>query len=202
MARLLSASRTPLRRSLVFLFTAGEEKGLLGARYYCAHPALPLSHAIANLNVDGLAFLDRFREIVGVGAEWSTLEDHLVRVATASGLTVGRIPAVFGASRAFLLSDQFAFAEAGVPAILVMEGLHYEHLDEREGRQAFIRWGRERYHTPFDDLQQPLDQAAAVQHLEVLIDFVVDLANTFEAPQWKPGAPYAAARLRSLAREN
>jgi Zn-dependent M28 family amino/carboxypeptidase len=116
-------------------------------------------------------------------------------------LTVGSIPAVFGASRAFLLSDQYAFAEAGVPSMLVMEGLAYENFDDEEGRRAFIRWGRERYHSPFDDLQQPLSRDAAAQHLELLVDLVVDLANTFEAPQWKPGAPYAAARLRSLARE-
>jgi hypothetical protein len=201
MVRVLCAAQTPLRRSIIFLFTAGEEKGLLGARYYCAHPARPLSRTIADLNIDGLAILDRFREIVGVGAEWSTLGDHLDRVAQRAGLTVGSIPAVFGASRAFLLSDQYAFAEAGVPSMLVMEGLAYENFDDEEGRRAFIRWGRERYHSPFDDLQQPLSRDAAAQHLELLVDLVVDLANTFEAPQWKPGAPYAAARLRSLARE-
>ena len=43
---------TPPARSLVFLAVSGEEKGLLGSRYYSDHPTVPLESIVANINVD------------------------------------------------------------------------------------------------------------------------------------------------------
>lgn len=201
LARAFAALPKRPARSLVFLFTTGEEYGLLGATYYADNPLVPLHQTAANLNVDGLALFDTFEDLVGVGAELSSLGEILQRIAGEIGLTVSEVPAPFSASAAFARSDQFAFATAGIPAILIMEGQRYRNTSYDEGLQRMIRWGREIYHSPFDDLQQPLNYEAATQHTRALFAFCYALAELNEPPQWRPNTPFQNARLRTIAEQ-
>ncbi len=198
-ARTLIALPERPRRSLLFLFLTGEEKGMLGSNYYVEHSAVPLHRTIANLNVDGLALFDTFNDIAGVGAEFSSLEVNLREVAQALGLRVSPVPAAFAAALPFARSDQVVFAQAGIPAMLVMEGLDYRQTSEAQGWQRFLNWGEQFYHTPADDLTQPLNFTAAQQHAQVLLALSYDLANSKVAPEWKPGTPFIHARLQTLA---
>jgi hypothetical protein len=73
LARLLSAERDKLRRTVVFIAFGGEEEGLLGSSHYVAHPAAPIEQTIAMLNMDMVGRLkDDTLMIGGVGtaAEW------------------------------------------------------------------------------------------------------------------------------------
>jgi hypothetical protein len=200
-ARTLSDQGAPPLRSIIFLFTTAEEVGLLGSRHYTANPRVPLHKTIANVNVQGLAILDTFDEIIGVGSEYSTIGEAVRSVAAGAGLRVGAIPPALRPHESFARSDQLAFALAGIPATLLVEGLKYRNHSSEEGLQAFIRWGEERYHTPFDDADQPVDRNAVAQHFDVVRSLVVELANTFRPPQWHRGVPYVNARLRSIAEE-
>ena len=191
-ARALAASPPP--RSVLIVLTTGEEHGLLGASYYVDHPVVPLSATIANLNVDGIASFDEFRDVIGVGAELSTLGAVLERVAAGLGLSVSPVPALLDVLEPFQFSDQLAFAEAGVPAILVTEGFDTVHRRREEALRHAIRWAQTVYHTPFDDLSQPLDYAAAVQHTRVLLALALALSSDAKAPEWLPGVRYAHAR--------
>ena len=187
------------RRSVIFFFPTGEEKGLLGSRYYLDNPVVPLHRTVANLNVDGVAFFSRFRDVVGIGGDLSTLGDDLEAVATALRLQVSPLPKEFRATEAFLYSDQLAFAEAGIPSILVLEGLDYEGMTRAQALEQVVRWGRDYYHTPFDDAEQPLNLEAAVQHTELLLRLAHRLSNASEEPAWHPGSPFINIRLRSQA---
>jgi len=198
-ARVLTTLPEKPKRSVLFLFLTGEEKGLLGSSYYVDHPIVPLYKTIANLNVDGLAMFDTFNDVVGVGAELSTLGDLLGQVAGELSLRVVPIPTPFPIMVSFARSDQITFAKAGVPALLVMEGPDYRHTSREAGLQRLIKWGQQIYHTPFDDLQQPINLAAAEQHTQVLFALCLALANSTNEPQWKKGVPYLAARLQSIA---
>lgn len=200
-ARALAALPERPARSVLFLFTTGEEHGLLGSTYYADHPLVPLHQTVANLNVDGLALFDTFDDLVGVGAELSSLGETLQDVARELGLSVSPVPAPFSASTAFALSDQFAFACAGIPALLVMEGTHYRNTPHDEGMQRLLAWGKNIYHSPFDDLAQPLNYEAAAQHARALLAFCYALAQTEQAPQWRANTPFNSARLRSIAEQ-
>jgi Zn-dependent M28 family amino/carboxypeptidase len=189
------------KRSLLFLFVTGEEKGLLGSTYYVDHPMVPLHRTIANVNIDGLAMFDTFDDIVGVGAELSTLGESLQHAAGELNLSVSPVPAPFAEAASFGRSDQIAFARGGIPAILIMEGVKYRNTPAGEGLQRMIAWGRRIYHTPFDDLQQPMNLQAAQQHAQILFAFCHHLANLDAAPEWKKGSPYLNARLQSLAEQ-
>jgi Zn-dependent M28 family amino/carboxypeptidase len=198
MARVLAARPEPPGRSIVFFFPTAEEEGLLGSLYYLDHPLAPVHRTVANVNVDGLAHVDTFADVVGIGAGRSTLGDTLERVAARRGLEVSDVPA--GArAHPFTFSDQAAFAEVGVPALLVNEGLRWSHHTAEEARARYAEWGRTRYHRPSDDLSQPLNYEASRQHVELLVDLVLEIANDPEPPRWHPGSPGALAQLRAQA---
>ena len=57
------------------------------------------------------------------------------------------------------------------------------------------------YHSPGDDLRQPLDFEAASLHCAVVLEMVETVADATVAPQWRPGVPYAYRRLLRLAGE-
>jgi hypothetical protein len=198
MARALAARPEPARRSIVFLFPTAEEEGLLGSLYYLDHPLVPVHRTVANVNVDGLAHVDTFQDVVGIGAEKSSLGETLERVAARVGLEVSDVPSLARADP-FTFSDQAAFAEVGVPALLVNEGLHWSHHSAEESLRLYAEWGRHRYHQPSDDLSQPLNFEASREHVELLVDLVLEIANDPEPPRWDPGRPEALAQLRARA---
>jgi hypothetical protein len=193
-AKALARRPSGTRRAVVFLFPTAEEKGLLGSSYFVDHLPERLPRPVANLNVDGLAAFDTFRDVIPIGAELSTLGAAVARVAGAHHLGVSRPPPVFEHTRWFSHSDQEAFAEAGIPAILVNEGFAVDEHDETSALDQAVRWGREVYHTPFDDPAQPIDYAAAAQHASFVLALTVAVADDPEPPVWLPGSPYGPSR--------
>ena len=51
-AEAFSKNKTKPKRSILFALWTGEEKGLLGSRYYVSHPFFPLDKTVACLNLD------------------------------------------------------------------------------------------------------------------------------------------------------
>ena len=51
-ARAAAAAPDKPRRSIMFLATTAEEKGLLGADYYARHPTVPLAQIVGNVDLD------------------------------------------------------------------------------------------------------------------------------------------------------
>jgi hypothetical protein len=199
LANLFSKQNNSPKRSILFLALTGEEKGLLGSSYYTDNPIVPLYKTIANLNIDGVAMFRDFQSVVGVGAEYSTLENYLLETASQLNLEVCKIPPQFEVFEAFNQSDQISFAAAGIPSILILEGIKNKHNTEQEVLKAFIDYMVNRYHSPIDDLSQQIDYRAAAQHTELLYDLAFSLANSSETPEWKTGSPFINARLRSTA---
>jgi len=73
LARIFSAQRPRLKRTLVFIAFGGEEEGLLGSNYYVNHPVVPLANTVAMINMDMIGRMrDQKLSIGGVGTatEW------------------------------------------------------------------------------------------------------------------------------------
>ena len=73
LARLFSAQRPKLKRTLIFIAFGGEEEGLLGSNYYVNHPLAPLANTVGMINMDMIGRMkDRKLIIGGVGTakEW------------------------------------------------------------------------------------------------------------------------------------
>ncbi|MDQ7815738.1 MAG: M28 family peptidase [Melioribacteraceae bacterium] len=200
-ANAFSQSGISQKRSILFLLLTGEEFGLLGSKYYTSNPIFPLYRTVANINIDGIASFDNFTSIIGIGKEYSTLKYFLEKVAQKYNLDLVDIPSQFASSESFSRSDQVSFANAGIPALLVAEGLDYVNLTREEGLEKYMEYSTQYYHTPFDDLQLPINHNAALQHIKILHSLIMDLANNDIEPEWNKGSPYLNTRLRSIAEQ-
>jgi hypothetical protein len=200
-ARALRQLEAPPRRSVVVLLTTAEEEGMLGARYFLDHPPLPVSAMVADVNVDGLAVHALFDDVIAIGGELSDLGRMADRAAEALGLVVSDPPAALWSHESYGRSDQLAFAEAGVPAILLNEGFSWRGVARDAAVAAQLEWMRTVYHTPRDDLDQPVSWDACAQHCRAVAALVLEVASAPVAPEWRPGVRYAYERALSRARD-
>lgn len=192
-------SKEKTKHSIIFLLTTGEEAGLLGSAYYTSNPVVPLYKTIANINIDGISAFDSVKGIIGIGAEYSTLQNILELTALKNNVTVDKIPDIFYQTEAYNRSDQISFANAGIPSILISESINYKNLSYEEGLNKYIKYMTEIYHTPFDDLSQLINFNAFIQHFNIIKDFIKILDNSENEPEWNEGVNYSIERLRTKA---
>jgi hypothetical protein len=182
-AHAFSRLSRPPRRSVMFVAVTGEEKGLLGSGYFARHPTVPPEKLVANLNIDGLGILYPLRQLVPIGAEHSTIEAAVRRVSAQLGIEI--VPDPFPEDALFVRSDQYSFVRVGVPSLFLTMGL--QSTPEVNAKERFDEWVRTRYHTPQDDLGQPMDFVAGSRHAQFNFLVGLDIANADEKPAWKRG---------------
>jgi Zn-dependent M28 family amino/carboxypeptidase len=197
--RNLAINQNKFRRSVILLFTTGEEKGLLGARYYTDHPLIPLHQTIANINIDGLAMFDTFYDVVGIGAELSNLQIFLENALNKLSFKYVSTPQIIEDSESFSRSDQFAFANGGIPSMLIMEGFQWKHYNPDQAIRKFQSWMDHIYHSPFDDINQPINFYAALSHVQIILSTAEYILQHDETPIWKPSVKFHNIRLQTIA---
>lgn len=173
-AKALGAGKKP-RRTIVFVATAGEEVGLIGTRWYIAHPVVPLDHMTANLEIE---MIDRPDSLAGgPGRAWLTGYD---RSSMGDMFAVAGLPIAPDARLCqgfFERSDNIAFARAGIPAhTLSTFDLHAD------------------YHRADDDMN-----LANIPHMTAVIRAAVsavELLANGPVPHWYDGRrPPATGRI-------
>jgi hypothetical protein len=182
-ARAFTSLAKPPRRSVLFLAVTGEEEGLLGSDYFAEHPTVPMERIVANVNLDGLAILYPFREMVAFGAEHSTLDSTVARVAKRLDVTIAPDP--FPQEVFFVRSDQYSFVRRGVPSLFPFMGMRSDSGVDAPAR--FKEWLATRYHTPQDDLGQPMDFESGARNAQLALLLGLEIANSDERPAWKKG---------------
>jgi hypothetical protein len=133
------------RRSVLVMPVSGEEKGLLGSRYYSENPVFPLENTVADLNIDMIGRFDSVHAtsapyVYVIGSDRLSTELHAVN-EEANRLYVGlELDYTFNApddpNRFYYRSDHYNFARKGVPSIFYFSGVH------------------EDYHQPGDDVEK------------------------------------------------
>jgi Zn-dependent M28 family amino/carboxypeptidase len=171
-------SKKPPKRSVVFLAVTAEEKGLLGSRYFAAHPTLPRHTMVANINMDMFLPLFPMKSLMVLGLDESDLGADVKAVAASMDLAVQADPEP-GRNR-FIRSDQYSFIRRGIPSLAMKVG--YEP-NSSEARIA-AAWTKERYHAPSDDLTQPIDLEAAAGFTRVIAALCERTANRPDRPRW------------------
>jgi len=154
------------KRTVVFMATTGEERGLLGTRWYIAHPVIPLERMAANLEIEMIGRPDSLAGGPGrawlTGYERSTMGDALA----AAGIPI--VPDRRLDQQFFQRSDNIAFAQAGIPAhTLSSFNLHTD------------------YHRPSDDVSK-----VDFDHMAAVINAAAKAARLLSdgpKPAWKPG---------------
>jgi Zn-dependent M28 family amino/carboxypeptidase len=166
------------RRSVLFLFVTGEEKGHLGSRYFVARPTVPGSSLVADINNDMFLPIVPLKILTIYGMGESTLGEVARESAEHLGVRVQPDPEP--SRNLFVRSDQYSFARRGIPAIAMKVGFERGSAEEK----VFRDWLTERYHAPSDDSDQPVDLTAAAQYEEVVRALVLAVANGGQKPQW------------------
>ncbi|MDQ3281616.1 MAG: M28 family metallopeptidase [Acidobacteriota bacterium] len=183
-ARAFASMPARPRRSILFLATTGEEKGSKGADYFANNPTVPVDAIAGNINIDMLVMTHRMLDLVAYGAETNDLGDIARDVAKQMHIELSPDP--FPQEMVFVRSDQYAFVRRGIPAIYLNPG--FKAADPNvNGEAEFARWLRTRYHSPKDDMQQPIDWPAALLLTEFDYRLGLAAANRDARPQWKPG---------------
>ena len=133
------------KRSILFIWHAGEEKGLWGSEYFTDHPTVPIQSIVAQLNIDMIGRyqnpgdenhpqnknLPKPNEIFTIGASMMSTElGQLADNVNKSFLNLNFNTKYDGPDHPeqfFYRSDHFNYAKKGVPIIFFMDGSHQDY---------------------------------------------------------------------------
>jgi Zn-dependent M28 family amino/carboxypeptidase len=155
-----------------------EEKGLLGSKYFAAHPTVPFPSIVADINLDMFLPLYPLHVIEVQGLTESSLGETVREAAKAQGVDVqtDREPE----QNRFIRSDQYSFIRRGIPSLAFKFG--YENGSPEE--QIRRAWVRDVYHKPNDDVKQPVDADAAAKFDRVILGLLERVADDQRRPAW------------------
>ena len=173
------------RRSLLFIWHAGEENGLLGSRYNADFPAVPLEKIVALLNMD---MIGRNRDdkpseadtVYVVGSDRISTELHTINEAANAALAR---PLTFDyeyndpadPQSLYTRSDHYSYAAKGIPIVFFTTGLHKD------------------YHQPSDSVEK-IEFEKLARITELVYATGVRLANLEHPPARDNKGPRAIGR--------
>ena len=185
------------KRSILFLFVAAEEQGLLGSQYYAAHPTFPPGRIAANLNYDGGNLFGRTRDLTYIGLGKSSLDRVVRAVAARQGRRVEGDQ--FPDRGFFYRSDQLSFARIGVPAIYLHSGTDFRGRPAGWGKEQIEAWEATHYHQPSDQYSPSWNFDGMIEDARLGFYAGLDIANDPVLPAWNKGDEFEAARKQALA---
>jgi hypothetical protein len=177
MARRLGARRDAPPRRVVFMAFSGEERGLLGSRFYVEHPLFPLASTVMMFNCDMVGRLNAKNELTMIGTGTTPGLDALVEVlGKSAGLTIKKIS---GMTDGFGGSDHQSFYPKGIPVLFAFTGVHND------------------YHRPSDDSERINygGMARIADYLELLL---LDVIRRPERPVFAKLAEPSRRRTGAL----
>jgi len=196
-ARAFAALPERPRRSVLILFVAGEEQGLLGSKYYSLHPTFAPGKIAANINYDGGNFLGRTRDLTQVGAGKSSLDAIAKALVEKQGRRL--VPDQNPDKGYYYRSDQFSFAKIGVPALYFDEGTDYIGKPAGWGKQQHDEWTEHIYHQPSDQLNDSWNFDGMIEDATIGFEAGWLITQADAMPAWNPGDEFEAARKKAIA---
>jgi hypothetical protein len=174
-----SLHREQFRRSILLLFVTAEEKGLLGSKFFAAHPTVDRQSIVADFNVDMFLPIVPLTVLKVKGLAESDLGDRVSEVARS--LNVRVLPDLQPLRNSFIRSDQYSFVRHGIPSLNMEIG-----FDPGSPQQKIFKdWLTNNYHAPSDDTNQPIDLSAAALYEEIMRKLLISVADSDTRPQWK-----------------
>ena len=196
-ARAMSALPERPRRSVLILFVAGEEQGLLGSKYYSLHPTFAPGKIAANINYDGGNFRGRARDLTYIGYGKSSLDGIVSALVAKQGRKV--VPDQFPDKGYFYRSDQFNFAKIGAPAMYFGRSTDYIGKPADWGRTQEEQWTEHTYHQPSDEITSEWVFDGMIEDASIGFYAGWLIAQADAMPTWNPGDEFEAARKKALA---
>ena len=153
-------SQIPSHRRILLIAFTGEERGLIGSKYYVSHPLFPLDNTVAMVNLDMVGRL-RDNELTVYGTGSASEMDKIVEDANETrGFTLFKIPTGYGPS------DHQTFYQAEIPVLFFFTGLHND------------------YHRPTDDFDK-IDFGGMTRITDIVSDVTLRLAVQSSRPTYR-----------------
>jgi len=124
------------KRSVLFLLLTGEEKGLVGSKFYTENPVFPLANTVANLNADmigriGVGMEDAGDYVYLIGSDKLSTELHEISEAANAKYIGMKLDYTFNdendPNRFYYRSDHYNFAKHDIPIIFYFNGVHADY---------------------------------------------------------------------------
>ncbi|MDQ7918187.1 M28 family metallopeptidase [Mesonia sp. MT50] len=124
------------RRSILFLHVTGEEKGLLGSKYYTENPIFPLANTVTDLNTDMIGRIDPAHEgkadyIYLIGSDKLSTDLHNISEEMNSKYVNLDLDYTYNdendPNRFYYRSDHYNFAKHNIPVIFYFNGTHADY---------------------------------------------------------------------------
>jgi Zn-dependent M28 family amino/carboxypeptidase len=187
-AVMLEAARqlaeTGTDRSVLFVATTGEEKGLIGSEYLAANPVVDPRRIAAAISIDGLMAFNDFTGVVALGADHSTL--GAISAEAARSIGASHVPDPIPERGNLALSDQYPFLRRGVPVLFPNPARETTQPD-RTALAAWDDYESFHYHRPSDDMKLPLRWHSAARWLRYITSTIRGAANAEGAIAWNDG---------------
>lgn len=124
------------KRTILFVWVSGEEKGLLGSEYYVNHPIYPLDKTVVDINVDMVGrvdekYADNPYYIYVIGSDRLSTDLHRINEEMNQAHTQLVLDYTYNAeddpNRYYYRSDHYNFAKKGIPSIFYFNGTHEDY---------------------------------------------------------------------------
>jgi Peptidase family M28/PA domain len=181
-ARFFASLPSTPKRSVAFVALTGEEEGLLGSVAFAHNSPLP-GPVVANINVDGGAFIVPTKDVVAFGEEHSSLGPLARRAAAQLDLELSPDPQP--EQGFFVRSDQYSFVQVGIPVLQL--DLGYKSAQPGVDPLAEMKkWQATIYHSPKDDASQPIHYESSARFARFAALLTYFAANSPQRPTWNP----------------
>ena len=124
------------RRSVLIMTVSGEEKGLLGSRYYTENPVFPLENTVVDLNIDMIGRTDDAHDgnknyVYLIGSDRLSMDLHELSESTNKSCCGMELDYTFNAeddpNKFYYRSDHYNFAKNNIPVIFYFSGVHEDY---------------------------------------------------------------------------
>jgi hypothetical protein len=138
-AQAFAAAPVKPKRSLLFVWHTGEEKGLLGSRWFADHPTVPRDSIVAQINIDMVgrgaaadlaAGSPRYLQLVGsrrLSTELGDLTETVNRGESMPFTFDYTFDANGHPDNIYCRSDHYNYARYGIPVVFLTTGLHGDY---------------------------------------------------------------------------
>jgi Zn-dependent M28 family amino/carboxypeptidase len=182
LASTLASLKPRPKRSIVFMTFFGEEKGLLGSRYYGRHPVVPIDKTVADVNLEQVGRTDssegpQLANATLTGFDYSDIGTIFKAAGEMTGINVYKHEQ--NSDAFFPRSDNQALADQGVPAHTLCTAFVYPD-----------------YHGVGDHWEK-IDYANMEKVDRMVALAVIMIADNPEAPRWNEANQKAARYLKA-----
>ena len=176
------------KRSILFAMVTAEEKGLLGSDYYAHNPTVPIESIVANVNLDMPVLTNAFDQLIGFGAQHSSLWGVIEKAVQKNEMTL--IPDPMPEQGIFVRSDQYSFVKKGIPAVFLVTADNADMVFE-EHEVSSQEFRMLHYHKPSDQLDLPINYDVAAKFVAINRAIATEVANAKERPSWNKDSFFA-----------